>query len=226
MMLKIFKKLDLGAGLRSRFFNVSSSNAFTLIEMVIAITVFTIFIGFVMATYLTFHRAQQEAAITRNLILEAESTLGLLTDSLQENMIDYDRYAADDPSRADALYNLVRDAHFGLLDGSDALVTNTLYLVGSDGAEIAFFWDEENGELGMQEGEGDLILLHSEGVSASYVGFEIFPDVNPYESENISDDDVQFQPIVQVNLSLSAPGRIREEVIVDLQTSITSRFYQ
>ena len=200
--------------------------AFTLIEMVIAITVFTIFTGFVMASYLTFHRAQQESAITRSLILETESTMDLMTDSLKEYMIDYDRYADLDPSSADVLYGLVKGAYFGLLDSSDSLVTNMLYLIAGDGTQLSFVWDEYDGELRMQEGDGDEILLHSEEFTASFVSFEIFPDVNPYESENISDDDVQFQPIVQVNLSLSAPGRIRDEVVVDLQTSITSRFYQ
>ena len=49
--------------------------AFTLIEMIIAITVFTIFIGFAISAYLTFHRADQDALTNRSLLMESEAIL-------------------------------------------------------------------------------------------------------------------------------------------------------
>ncbi len=242
MMEDLFRKLRLGINLqgcmiptnlscklRRRFLSKSSKEeaveAFTLIEMIIAITVFTIFIGFAMATYLTFHRAQQEAAVVRSLTLEAESTFDLVTEALRENMIDYGRYADEDPSAGDILYEAVY-SHYGFLSMNDTNVTNTLYLIGVDGTQLAFEWDDGEGIFTMQVGDEEPIQLHADGIAASFIGFEIFPHVDPYESENISEDDFQFQPIVQVAMTFSAPGHVRDEVELELQTSITSRFYQ
>jgi hypothetical protein len=56
------------------------------------------------------------------------------------------------------------------------------------------------------------------------VNFRIFPDENPYDDP--SKDAIQYQPTVQIKITFSLPGRIQEEVTVDFQTSITSRFYQ
>lgn len=213
-----------------RFNDRSQVGAFTLIEMIIAITVFTIFIGFVMSTYLSFHRAQQEAALTRSLLLESEATFGLLVDSLKSQMIDYDRYAGEDSSSSDAQFRIAEKFYFGVLDSSDTLITDTLYLIDADGVQTAYVWDEDEETLSLQteneDGGLDIDLLHSEGINASFVSFEIFPDVDPYDSENTSDDDLQFQPIVQLVMAFSMPGRVRDEVTVDLQTSVTSRFYQ
>ena len=161
--------------------------AFTLIEMVIAITVFTLFIGLAMGTYLTFHRAQQEAARTRALILEMESLMVHIEEALHEHPLDYDNVAAEG---------------------------NTLFM-----DEVWFTWDEEEGDLFLHE-QGQATQLNNSTTEVSYVSFRVFPDENPYT--NIEDDSLQFQPIVQVQLQLSTPG----SQSVDIETSITSRFYQ
>ncbi|MEK9159418.1 MAG: type II secretion system protein [Patescibacteria group bacterium] len=180
-------------------------SAFTLLEMIIAITVFTIFIGFAISTYLMFHRADQEALAMRSLMLETQGTMDLISDAVKENTIDY------------AYYN-------------DGLSSDVLALRSPDGqTETVFIWDEEVETLSLFTiDENDVasspVLLHSETTRVPYVHFRIFPDKNPYE--NSTEEAIQYQPTVQMEITFSMPGRVQEEITVDFQTSITSRFYQ
>lgn len=202
------------------------ASGFTLIEMIIAITVFTIFIGFAISSYLVLHRANQEVLIQRSLMLEAQGTMNVLTEAVRENRIDYAAY--EDSILVEAFSPLLGDSH--------VIHTSTLFLLSPD-EEIhyQYTWDEEEQILtaAATDSDGnpldayaDPLLLHGEESQVTYAAFRIFPDVNPYVLENASNDDVQYQPTVQIDLEFSIPGRIRELVTVDLQSSVTSRFYQ
>ncbi|MBT4384431.1 type II secretion system protein [Candidatus Peregrinibacteria bacterium] len=211
---------------------LKSKPAFTLIEMTISITVFTIFIGFSMATYISFHRAQQEAAATRSLLMELDSVMNIMTSSLLENKIDYDYYALEGDHDALRAQGNELLADLSLL-GSDALQTSVLALRSSDGNEqIIFKWFDgvltmqKFDEEGAQDGYMESDVLHSLHTNVDYMNFEIFPGKDPYDLENSKEDNLQYQPIVQLNLTLSSPGRVRDRVVLDLQTSITSRFYR
>ncbi|QQR55395.1 type II secretion system protein [Candidatus Peregrinibacteria bacterium] len=188
--------------------------AFTLIEMIIAITVFTIFIGFAISTYLVFHRSNQDALTQRSLLMEAEALLNEISDAARENRIDYVTYADQN-----------------VLGGEGALEVETLYLVSPDGQErTVYSWDAEQEALSMQrlDALGNALteaqVLHSENLTVSDVNFRIFPSQNPYE--NRSEDALQYQPMVTFTLNFSMPGRMDEEIQLELHTSVTSRFYQ
>lgn len=211
------------------------SSAFTLIEMIIAITVFTLFIGFAMGGYLTFHRAQQEAAISRTMLLESERVMSQLTTALKENALAYEFYEGAAASPLVSSFSV-----FGV--PQHAIDTNTLVL--SDvlaGQELEYHFDSENQALTLQifelgafgnrepaPGYGQPLVLHSEAVTFSNVSFRIVPGKDPYSPENIleGDDSLWFQPNVQIKLTALSPGRVRDEIVINLQTSVTSRIYQ
>jgi len=182
--------------------------AFTLLEMIIAITVFTIFIGFAISTYLSFHRADQEALEERSLMLEIQGSMDTLSEAVRNNTIDY----------------------------TAPLEANTLHLLSPDGlTQTVYTWEEKEGTLSVQlfnaagevlAGYSNPVLLHGENTKVTYASFRVFPELNPYDEANASNDDVQYQPTVQIKLKFSVPGRVRPTVDLDLQTSVTSRFYQ
>lgn len=205
--------------------------AFTLLEMIIAITVFTIFIGFVISSYLAFHRADQETIEMRSLLLELQGTMDQISETMKDSKIDFEAYETGG-SGIPILTPFSSD---------HVLNQSTLYLLSSDGlTRTVYTWDsdEDKETLSFQvfdfdgtdyvaaDGYTSAVLLHSENTRVTYANFRIFPDVNPYDFENGGDDEVQFQPIAQIKLSFTVPGRVRKEVSVDLQTSVTSRFYQ
>lgn len=186
--------------------NSGKNSAFTLLEMIIAITVFTIFIGFAISTYLSFHRADQEALEQRSLMLEIQGTMDNISEAVRINKIDYIAYE----NTNGGILNLVSaDGQTHYVYAWDRnLETLTLQVTGADGVA------------------GDPVLLHGENTKVTYANFRIFPDKNPYDPANAADTAVQYQPTVQIKLGFSVPGRVRETVDLDLQTSLTSRFYK
>jgi len=188
--------------------------AFTLIELIISITIFVVFMGFVMAAYLTFHSSQQRVAATRGMLLESESIFNLLGDEMNDHKIHYEYYATESFLGEDISYTLE---------------AQELVLISLDEEEfLRIYWeedpeDEEKGHLFYEIDGEEPLQLNGIGTSVDFASFRIFPDSNPYDTENQSDPDFpHFQPHVQVKMTLSRG----DEVSIDLQTTFTSRFYQ
>lgn len=201
-----------------------SRPAFTLIEMLIAITVFTIFIGFAISTYLTFHRADQDALTQRSLIMDSEAILNQLSDAVRENKIDYEAYGSGSSEDGNPFSP-------SALTFTDALNEEALYLISADGEQkITYRWDADEETLSVQYFDADGTatteeqVLHSEGLTVSDANFRVFPATNPYEDR--TNDEIQYQPMVTFTLNFSMPGRVDPELTLELQTTVTSRYYQ
>ena len=192
-------------------------SAFTLIEMIIAITVFVIFIGFVMAAYLTCHRSQAQVAATRSMLLEGEAIFNRLGDLMDDHKIYFEYYNTSVDHAADVDYSLE---------------TQELVLISLDEEEVVMLsWeaseeDEEKGNLFLTIDDEEPIQLNALGTSVNFMSFRIFPNDNPYLVANQSDSSFpHFQPHIQVKMTMGREGS-SEDVILDLQTTLTSRFYQ
>jgi len=191
--------------------------AFTLIEMIIAITVFTIFIGFSISAYLAFHRADQDALVVRSLLMEGQGIMDKLSSAVKENRIAYSAY---------------KDSVSG-----ENIETATLYLLSADKKNIyVYSWNSDDQTLQLQafdstsgaplDGYSNPIQLNSENAKVSYLEFKIFPSVDPYSSKNKQVDNVQFQPVATIDMTMEIPGRAQEKVSVSLHTAATSRYYK
>lgn len=197
---------------------IRGRKAFTLIEMIIAITVFTIFIGFSISAYLTFYRANQDALANRSLLMSSEAILNELSDATRENKIDYVAYAL-----ASGGGSIPMASSFG-----KALNEQTLRLISPDGQEqIVYSWDADDESLSVKRAENGGAFsepqrLNSEGLTVSYVNFRIFPETDTYAEGS----EVHYQPMVTFDLSFSMLGRMTETLMLDLKTTVTSRFYQ
>lgn len=209
---------------------LTSRAGFTLVEMIIAITVFTIFIGFAISAYLSFHRADQDALTNRSLLMDSQAILNELSDVVRENKIDYEAYEELAGSSAFTFSGLPEFDFSGGGLALSALNEQTLHLSTPDGSEkIVYTWDADAQTLSVQRFDQDgtaLVdeqLLHSENLAVTNVRFRIFPNEDPY-ADRIN--NAQYQPIVTMDLSFSMPGRMDQELTLDLRTSVTSRFYQ
>lgn len=210
--------------------------AFTLIEMIIAITVFSIFIGFAVSAFLSFHRADEEALVDRSLVMEGGQVMDTLTTDIKTNKIDYEYY--DESSGGSALSSAFTSA-FSISIGDHVWNQSILALLSPDGlTRTLYVWDSEAKTLTVQKfdmssgnsaempGYPDALPMTSDHVYLNDVNFRIFPDVDPYDIANASDQETAFQPVITMNLTFAAEGRVKDEVILPLQTTVTSRFYQ
>ena len=67
--------------------------------------------------------------------------------------------------------------------------------------------------------------LQSDSVKVSYVDFRIFPALDPYDFRNNETEDF-YQPNVKVEMTFETPGQAKPSIILDFETTITSRVYQ
>lgn len=201
-------------------------SAFTLIEMVVAITIFTIFIGMAIGSFLFFHKAQQDAAASRTLIFEAENIVTIMTELVKENKIDY------------SYKECVLCGDFEFVDAKN---TDKIVFLSLDGLTqtIVELDDEEevltilkknlnliSGEFENADAYDEAALLHTNDVYIESVNFRIFPNEDPFDPENVSDNDVQYQPNVKIEMTLKTLSRSGAEKTLNFETTLTSRIYQ
>lgn len=209
----------------------SRKNGFTLIELIVSLTIFTVFIGILGNSYVFISRAERDALETRKVYAEARSLMDQMVEEARLMAIDYDCYSAD------YTYD---DGSF--LSECDSLSlnenqTSILALVSSEGTKRALFrFDEENQTIEflklegedrnwtLSEGfEGGFQSLKSENVEITDLDFLINPLSDP--RENLSNSNFQYQPKATILLTVSGESRAREKIEFRLQTTVSSRVY-
>lgn len=219
--------------MKKMFTKIRAKRGFTLIEMLIAMSIFVTFLGILMGSYSSIVKAQREANDYRVLYSEARRVFDKLTEEIRGGSILYSRQV-DPPSPE-------------FLTGNDSLT-----LVAADGNRAVNFVYQELGQgEGGVDGEdpiekGTILFteeLFSEGKGTSnetyslisneegkvYVSaFNVFvsPSTDPYNPENVYKDAIQFQPKVTVYARFELEGKNgKDPFILDLQTTVSSRFY-
>lgn len=187
------------------------NKGFTLIEMLVAMSIFVIFIGVLIGSYTDIVKSQQEANDYRVLYSDARRVFDKLTEEIRGSAVYY-------PSKSNTYYTNVNES---------------LRLVSLDGQrEVVFEYDSEEGELWYGEavklvGE-EYILMGGGDSRISVSGFNVFvsPVDDPYKEENVFADGIQFQPKVTVFATFEMERRKGgSPYSVDLQTTVSSRFY-
>ncbi len=187
------------------------NKGFTLIEMLVAMSIFVIFIGVLISSYTDIVKSQQEANDYRVLYSDARRVFDKLTEEIRGSAVYY-------PSESSTYYTNVNES---------------LRLVSLDGQrEVVFEYYGEEGELWYGEAVGavgnEYSLIGSEDSRVSVSEFNVFvsPVDDPYKEENVFADGVQFQPKVTVFATFEMERRKGgDPYSVDLQTTISSRFY-
>lgn len=220
----------------------STKPAFTLIEIIIAITVFSIFVAFMMTAYSVFNNAQYDAAKSRSMMYEIQDVLNLLNESVKENKIYYCYYY--DCETALPAYDTIDSNELALInadeseyiiiawnEGVDTLADGYLSMQKFEYDENLALWTEASGyEEPVKLNSDDVIVRLFDSNSGS---FRIFPSMDPYAKENInylktlvSPIDIFYQPNVKVEMTFVTTGRTRDEIKIDFSTTITSRIYR
>lgn len=160
-------------------------NGFTLVELLVSIAVFVVFLGMVSTSYIAIIRAHRSANDVRKMYSQVRDFVQFLNEEVRLGSIDYDCY---EHLQADSC--VVQDVANSLQNGRSPY----LALIRKDGLQkTIFYFDKERGkvavqqfdkvnsnwvpEVGYNEGFRDLFADDVQVMSAT---FAIFPVVNPY----------------------------------------------
>lgn len=213
----------------------SKKTAFTLIELLIAMVMLSLFLTTVMTSYIRLVGAQRDANSTRKIYAEASFVMDVLTDDIRSHAVDWGCYAGDfwngvfsecsnyDPG-ASGLDSINGSVHIlSLLDQSQLkrvqyyfdidqkrlLVRREQRQVDEDGVFSNWEADREAGFALDQ-----FAPFGTENVKVEDVLFVVTPHDNRLQSDddptndpdNISQDVYQYQPAVMVVMAFSAPS--------------------
>lgn len=203
------------------FCKMTNRRGFTLVEMLVSMTIFMVFVGILINSYSTIIKAQKEANDYRAIYTEARAVFDTLIAELREGTLDY--------------------AKFEYGGGCTSLITNMtddLWLISKDGVSKKIWLesgeggDDAAGVLKIQQfakpgaTTGDKTKsLNSGTVSVKDFRFKIYPLADPYAPLNVGENRHQFQPAVTIFASFEKEKVTGEPYKVDFQTTISSRIY-
>jgi prepilin-type N-terminal cleavage/methylation domain-containing protein len=205
-------------------FNKKLQKGFTLIEMLVAMTIFVIFMGVVIQSYLGIVTSQREANEYRVMYSEARAIFDKFSDEIRNGVISYDQMGAKNgiplpdpvtrlvlfsPDQTRGVIFQYRDEKIGFLE-----------------------FEREGGALKTMEKFANQFqlkesyLLNSDRIKVEDLNIYISPKDDPYRPENVVNNSLQYQPKVTLFAKFSkeiSPGRPPLEL--NLQTTISSRSY-
>lgn len=188
---------------------ILNKKGFTLIEMMIAMVIFVMFLGVLIGSYTDIVKSQQEANDYRILYSEARRVFDKITEEVRNGAIYYG------------------------IDVDYRNVNERLVLISMEGGRhVVFEYDDEEENIWFGEDVSQIpneyLLISPDNDRISVTEFNVFvsPVDDPYKLENVFKDGLQFQPKVTVFATFEMERRKSgTPYSVDLQTTISSRSY-
>lgn len=208
---------------------------FTLIELMISIVIFVLFLGIVSQSYISIVRTQREANEVRKMYSDVRLVMDFLSEEIRLSSIDYDCYAG----KGTNCEGVIAGTFF---NGQ----TEHLALIRQGGGQKTFVKLDDDGRLVVKKllRDGDEYIpapgyetdyrpLTSDRVRFEHLSFAIFPDVNPYSNEVLpgsnvpiyADNGTQFQPKVTTFMTVKNSDEVSTSFDFDFQTTVSSRVY-
>lgn len=211
---------------------------FTLIEVLVALTIFMIFIISITRSYLDIAQSQREANAVREIYSEMRYVYSLIAEETRSKTIDYGCPRSAESRGTVAASNACNQL-------INTAPENYLALINSAGTERTVFKIEENSETGgkklfiakenftgkiwePEEGYGagnEFVEIEFKYIKFNGLQFEVAPLADPFSDEFIACGPVQFQPSVSIYSSVEGRQRNVSDFKLDLQTTISSRVY-
>ena len=225
--------------LRITNYGFKGKKAFTLVELLVSMAIFVIFLGVVSTSYIGIVRSQRQANTVRKMYSEVRTLMDTMTTDMRLGSPDYDCYdASSDVNKCPAeIKNKLQLES----DGSSVY----LALINKNNFEKVFYWFDAgaqkikvkrfnmvNGAWAPQadytdQAEDGFKLLLADDIKVTNLTFIISPVVNPYSHDLkiVNKNQFQFQPKVTVLLSVENLNSTLPPFHLNLQTTISSRVY-
>ncbi len=176
---------------------LKSPAAFTLIEMLISITIFMIFIGIVGSSYISLVRANRSANELQKIYRDVRFIFDTIAAEVHSGRIDYScEIPAIRSTDSLCFENIPNDKKLIVMSASGLKRTtfkiegNRVRILKQIRDTAAAVWSAKNWED-----------LSSPMLSLDAASLSVFPLSDPYSFANAAIDEVQWQPRVTVSLS-------------------------
>lgn len=197
-------------------FKEKKKRGFTLIEIMVAMVVFSIFMGVVFNTYFSLISSNQNADTVRQMYSGARDAFSVLAEDIRLSAIDYND-AQTETNKAKSLYLLSKDG-----------LKRTVYRVEKNVDKEGFFVisraESYRDSLSAGFSESDAQLITSPQLLIKSFKFIVTPQGDPYSSDSYDIWSNQFQPQVTI-LATFVNNDQAGQVEFPLQTTISSRVY-
>lgn len=207
----------LRAPRRSRARRGTGDRGFTLMELLVVLTIFSTVVVAATDIFLLANRSQRKVFGLEKAQADARFTLEAITREVRTGSIDYGYYAARGTSLG------VPDAELALLDAGNAPMRFAV----SDASTASLCADAASAPcLLVTIGANPPAAITPKGVAVRNIRFYVAPTVDPfrYDAGAYAADE---QPRVTVVMALETRGdRAGEQTVVFLQTTATSRAYK
>lgn len=214
-------------------------SGFTLIEVLISLTIFVIFVTTMSSTYLYIARSQREANSIRAMYSDLRYVMTLVGDEARAKTIDYACYPSRNlagsfsPKCNDVRASAGSIDYLALIDRSST--NRTIFKIAEDGEgtkQLQVYKENKTYDVnGLEtwvadEGyTGGYQPIELDNIKLEGFKFEIAPLADPFDPDNVACGPVQFQPSVTVNASISGSNPEVTNFHLDIQTSLSSRVY-
>lgn len=200
---------------------LKQKKGFTLVELLVAMTIFVAFIGILIGSYTSIVRAQREANEYRIMYSEARQVFETLVFNLRDGMVDYAAYTGSVVSGQplSELTLISKDAsrrtkiNYNNGTGKVSIEQGRLQPDTRPCINAAYLFDAP-------------VVLNSDELKVTDFKVYVAPVIDPYALENFDKHGNQFHPMVTIYAEFTReyPGG-KEPFVINLQTTVSSRIY-
>ncbi len=177
-------------------YNLKPQRGFTLIEAVVATSVFAFVIVSILGVYLSALQLDKKTRSQRAATQNARFIAEFLAKEIRNGTIDYSSYP-------------------------DINSTTNLYLVNQAGASEHFWLNGT--DLQLTNSSGGPTNLNSSSIKVTKLAFYLSPKPNPYTSAKLSNEHPRVTMILE--LSANYGDRAIDRAVINLETTFTTRNY-
>jgi prepilin-type N-terminal cleavage/methylation domain-containing protein len=215
--------------------NKTLKSGFTLLELVVALAIFMIFIGAIMNSFISLTTTQQKANLSREASSEAKDLLNYISVEAREKRIDYsckNNGTDTDTNSQDFSLNcgdiqLDEDLVFITNDGLERIIVRKIQDELTNFYTISAIKQTRPNLISNWEAENET-PLHSERLKIRNVSFTTTPGSDPYDYAQTN--PTLEQPKVQIVINIERNSKTEnatasETEPIVIQTTISSRSY-
>ncbi|GEM_PF-3995129 len=185
--------------------NRTTHHGFTLIEMLISITLFMSFLGLVASSYTSLVSANRKAKEIQNLYNDVRFVFDTLASEIRGGEVDY---SCINGEILDPLCKAISILH-------ENGKKRSMYTFDDAAKKILVLHQSRTSNL-LPWPPASWESLTPEKFPLENLSFQIFPLKNPYDGANAGSDETQFQPSVTIEMAVKG---------FDFRTTYSSRTY-